>query len=98
MSGGSMEYLCMKVDEAEFEQDTALRKLFKAHLTLVAKALHDIEWEDSGDYGSGDADKAIIKVLNFKAKAGIQDLLKEDIKQILKLVDTLTDTLIEEEA
>lgn len=59
MSGGSMEYLCFKVESAEFERNTPLRTRFAEHLKLVGKALHDIEWVDSGDYGPGDEDDAI---------------------------------------
>ena len=59
MSGGSMEYLYSRVQTAHFAEDTPLRKAFRRHLILVAEALHDIEWVDSGDYGPGDEDAAI---------------------------------------
>lgn len=35
------------------------RRWFATHLRLVAEAMHDIEWVDSGDYGPGDEIKAI---------------------------------------
>jgi hypothetical protein len=55
MSGGSMNYLYLKLKyDATFSTDTPERKAFKAHLAKVAKALHDIEWVDSGDMGPGD--------------------------------------------
>lgn len=59
MSGGSMNYLSMLVERAEFHRDTVLRRAFSAHLEKVAAALHAIEWVDSGDSGPGDDDKAI---------------------------------------
>lgn len=49
MSGGSMDYLCYKVDDASFVENTPARKAFKRHLSKVAKALRAIEWNDSGD-------------------------------------------------
>jgi hypothetical protein len=60
MSGGSMNYIYSKLEyEANFRQDTPERRAFAKHLELVIKALHDIEWVDSGDYGPGDENKAI---------------------------------------
>lgn len=59
MSGGSMDYLYSKIDDVEFRCDTALRRAFRIHLKNVSKALHDIEWVDSCDYGPGDENEAI---------------------------------------
>ncbi len=60
MSGGSMNYIYSKLEyEANFRQDTPERRAFAKHLELVVKALHDIEWVDSGDYGPGDETAAI---------------------------------------
>jgi hypothetical protein len=60
MSGGSMNYLYSKVLHcADFPLDTPEREAFAKHLKLVAQALHDIEWVDSGDYGPGDENAAI---------------------------------------
>lgn len=60
MSGGSMNYLYSKLEyEATFRTDTPERHAFAAHLVKVAKALHDIEWVDSGDYVPGDENDAI---------------------------------------
>ncbi len=61
MSGGSMDYLCFTLDErAKFPCDSPERSAFRKHLDLVVKALHDIEWVDSGDYGKGDEIPAIM--------------------------------------
>jgi hypothetical protein len=60
MSGGSMNYLYSKLDyDATFSTNTPERIAFRKHLARVAKALHDIEWVDSGDYGPGDENEAI---------------------------------------
>ncbi len=60
MSGGSMNYLYSRIEmDATFEQNTPLRKAFAKHLEMVCKALHDIEWVDSCDYGPGDENEAI---------------------------------------
>lgn len=59
MSGGSMNYIYQRVGEIEFSAETAERRAFLDHLRLVATALHDIEWVDSGDYGPGDESEAI---------------------------------------
>jgi hypothetical protein len=60
MSGGSMNYLYSKLEyDATFNLDTPERRAFRKHLERVAKALHDIEWVDSGDYGLGEENEAI---------------------------------------
>ena len=60
MSGGSMNYLYSKLEyDATFSTHTPERVAFKRHLAKVAKALHDIEWVDSGDTGPGDENAAI---------------------------------------
>lgn len=67
MSGGFYEYADYKlrsfIGEFAAEANTPLRKAFLAHLIDVAEAIHAIEWVDSGDYGPGDEDEAIKKVL-----------------------------------
>jgi hypothetical protein len=57
MSGGSMDYLYIKVEEADFEESTPQRRAFREHLKAVAKALRAIEWNDSGD---GDDEENIL--------------------------------------
>ena len=59
MSGGSMGYLYSKLEDAHFPCHTPERRAFYKHLKLAAKALHDIEWVDSCDYGHGDENEAI---------------------------------------
>lgn len=77
MSGGSMNYLYSKVlHNADFPCDTPEREAFAKHLTLVAQALHDIEWVDSSDYMSGEENAAI--------RACLQMPLREAATQSLK--------------
>jgi hypothetical protein len=64
MSGGSMNYLYSQVEGVHFETNTSIRRAFMKHLELVAKALHDIEWVDSGDCSFGDEDEAILAVIS----------------------------------
>ena len=59
MSGGSMDYLYSRVVEANFDENTPERVAFAKHLIKFAKALHDIEWVDSCDYGPGDENESI---------------------------------------
>jgi len=70
MSGGSLDYVCYKVGDAadsiEARATTPLQKAFAAHLRDVSKALHDLEWVFSGDYGEGDETEALSKVVNKK--------------------------------
>lgn len=70
-----MDYLYYKVQDAAFRADTPQRRAFRVHLQLVAQALHDIEWVDSGDCSSGDENKAIMACLG--PNAVLEQLLKE---------------------
>lgn len=49
MSGGSMDYLYAKIEEATFRLNSPERIAMKKHLTKLARALRAIEWNDSGD-------------------------------------------------
>lgn len=79
MSGGSLDYFYFKVEwgiENVIQQinpgnpglfaNQELLLEFVKHLRLVSEALHDIEWETSGDYGEGDSLPAIRKVLGYE--------------------------------
>lgn len=64
MSGGSMNYLYSKIEcDGIFTQNTPERKALAKHLKKICRALHDIEWVDSGDYSEGDENEAIRKCL-----------------------------------
>lgn len=80
MSGGSWGYAYDGLDEVAERlsgSDDAERRALGTLLSRVAKALHDIEWVDSGDYGKGDELAAIRAALGDNADALI---LTEAIK------------------
>ncbi|HAM41672.1 MAG TPA: hypothetical protein DCP69_10135 [Candidatus Omnitrophica bacterium] len=56
MSGGSYDYAYSQVERFrdQFRQTSLERRAFARVLTQVAKAMHDIEWVDDGDYGEGE--------------------------------------------
>ena len=84
MSGGSMNYLYSKLDyDATFPTNTPERRAFRQHLVKVAKALHDIEWVDSGDYGTGDENAAI------RACLSSEQLLESVIEQAEEALQNL---------
>jgi hypothetical protein len=89
MSGGSMNYLFASVENAEFSENTVLRKAFKNHLNKVARALKAIEWNDSGDGDDFEDEliRACISQNEFKDKA-ISELkkLKKEITEYLEQI------------
>ncbi len=87
MSGGSMSYLHFRVREAEFLENTLLRKAFREHLNLVADAMHDIEWVDSGDCSPGTEEEAIRKCLsNISITKQVVKELKDTMRTARKLL------------
>jgi hypothetical protein len=66
MSGGSMDYLYLKVQDVakgmEQLSSSPHRQRFAKNLQLVAVALKDVEWYDSGDT-SEDAEFRSIKAV-----------------------------------
>lgn len=57
MSGGSLDYVYIRVAEAadtvERRATTPLHRAFSAHLRQVAEALREMEWVLSGDSAEG---------------------------------------------
>jgi len=92
MSGGSLDYVYVTVEEAANEINKSKnreRRVFAKLLFKVSKALHDIEWVDSGDYGEGEEIESMkacyvnekeetIKFMLEEAKA-----LKKELEEIL---------------
>lgn len=68
MSGGSLNYVYGRVEDAAMaikdRSSVPLHIAFSNHLIKVAKALHDIEWLLSGDYGDGQEEEAIRAVVS----------------------------------
>ena len=67
MSGGSYDYIWIKIDDIEIRNidNNPKRNKFQKLLKLVADAMHAIEWVDSGDYGEGAEEEYIDKVFEF---------------------------------
>ncbi len=88
MSGGSLNYAYRHIEELACELDsndkTVLQRAFAKHLYLVAKAAHDIEWVDSGDYGKGDDEKAIKAVLSINTENFQGAIIKSDVEQLIE--------------
>ena len=95
MSGGSMDYLTYKVDEAADQltnkNNTPLQRALGEHLRKVAKALHDVEWVWSGDYGRGDEEEAIRAVLGDATPERVMDVLQVDAAELIKQLQKLTE-------
>lgn len=79
MSGGSLNYISSRVEDAANEirsrlfyigncERRARYTAFAQHVELVAKALHDVEWVLSCDYGEEGADDAIAAVIDTKKR------------------------------
>ena len=86
MSGGSYDYAYRHVEEFARDRratDTPLRRAFRAHLVLVAKAMHDIEWVDSHNYVPGDEDEAIRAVLGANTDTAQMAELAADLRRLV---------------
>ena len=88
LSGGSMDYLYAKVESAEFLENTPERVAFRKHLNLVAKALKDIEWVDSGDRKRGDDTDAIMAcITKSEVLQSERERLEAAIKEAKELLE-----------
>lgn len=90
MSGGSLDYVYSKVDEAAGRilerARTPLEKAFARHLRLVAEASRSLEWEYSGD-GDSDCDKNIRAVVSrsdeLRAAIAAAEVARKDLTEVL---------------
>jgi hypothetical protein len=83
MSGGSWDYFTFKADEVAERlesEKSPLRRALGQHMRLIAKALYDIEWVDSGDKGEGDDIEAIKAVFEDTAEAKEMEVLLKDAR------------------
>lgn len=92
MSGGSMDHLYAKIDTATFRLSTTRRRAFKAHLQKVSEALRAIEWEDSGDSGEEETEKAIKAVLT---PGHVLEQLVSDANQVVADINDFLRTIEE---
>lgn len=78
MSGGSMNYLCYRVEEAaDAMGDRELTELVKD----IAELLHDREWYISGDYGEDTWEESVQKFKRKWFEQPRKDRLKALIEQ-----------------
>ena len=96
MSGGSWDYFYYRLEEVAerlVSEAHPLRKCFGHHLMKCAKALHAVEWSDSGDT-AGDA---WIKPVRDALGPGAPEKEAEEIKKGIKeLRDSLNELLKED--
>ena len=77
MSGGSMDYICFKLnDAADYIEDKEIKELTKD----LADLLHDLEWYESGDYGRDTYEKSLKE---FRKK-WFEDSRNDRLKRYLK--------------
>lgn len=77
MSGGSMNYICFKIEEAA---DYVTDKEIKDLLIDLAKLMHDLEWYESADYSREPYEKTLME---FKKK-WFGDNRNQRLKEYLK--------------
>lgn len=88
MSGGSMDYLYVRVTHAEFNTNSPERAAFREHLMLVSKALRSIEWNDSGD---GD-DQEVPNIMACISLSAVEnDMLRAENERLRAERDALRD-------
>lgn len=71
MSGGSWGYAYTKFEDVArrlLESKCPKRQALGELIGICSKAMHDIEWVDSSDFGEGDEIEAIKKVLSFNGR------------------------------
>jgi hypothetical protein len=80
MSGGSYDYASYKIDDWAMQvacSGEPLRVAFAKHLLAVSKAMHAIEWNDSGD-GAPNEDELIRACLAKDAELrAAEEMLRE---------------------
>lgn len=91
MSGGSMDYLCYKIEnQLSYIDDPEIKDL----MTDLAELMHDLEWWQSGDYSRDSYEETLSK---FKAKwfgDNRNERLKEYINTSLDGIKAEIDKLI----
>ena len=95
MSGGSLDYVYSKLDNAIYEMKkratTNLEYAFIQHLQDTAKALHDLEWYYSGDYSEEQAMESIRKVISKEDELKIMveraQNIRNELKELLEMIE-----------
>lgn len=93
MSGGSWDYFCFRCDDVAEKlcnDASPLRRAFGEHMKLIAHAMHEIEWVDSGDKSRPDDINAIREAMtSWKEKE--LSILIDDAKKVAKRITELTE-------
>ncbi len=81
MSGGSYDYFYTKLDDMadSIRLINPERKAFVKHLKKVVKALHDIEWVDSCDYG---VNAEIAAIMECVSEREVLDIAVAEAKKV----------------
>lgn len=91
MSGGSMDYLCYKLDEyADFFKDREIVELVKD----LSKVAHDCEWCIDGDIGPGTYKKTLVEFKEKWFNSSREERLKGLIEDIINKAKEECFTLI----
>lgn len=105
MSGGSWDYFSHRLEEVAIRlkcDKKPNRRALGNMLLKASKALHDIEWVDSDDYGPGDDDAAIMEALGSNASVLILEETIDKAKlahdELKVAIDKALKTLSEREA
>ena len=96
MSGGSWDYVYGKFEDVAdrlAEEKSPLRRALAKKVRLIAKAMHEIEWEDSGDTGDDASVTAIRKALN-NPQNEVLEILINDAKILIDDLQTQIDVVM----
>ena len=91
MSGGSWGYVYRRVEEVSetlLYSKCPYRKALGVHLSLIAEALHDIEWVDSADYSPGDEIESIKKVISM------EKVLEKSLIDAKKMIEEINEIIL----
>jgi 2-hydroxychromene-2-carboxylate isomerase len=94
MSGGSWDYLYERMEDAAgrlLSSDDNDRRAFGRLMRKCAKAMHDIEWVDSCDYGEGDELVAIRAALGANAPSLA---IHEAVTRAEEVMDKLSESIV----
>lgn len=93
MSGGSLNYAYSQVENIAYDllsrSETNLHRSLAAHLMKCAKALHDVEWVLSCDYGPGDEVDAIRAVISRSDEV---EQAKETARQLIAELNEIVES------
>lgn len=90
MSGGSLDYVCYKVEEAADRIKGDERPLYRAfgrHLDAVAKALYAVEWEYSRDTGRDSSVPDIQAAIGEGVKVRVLEEVLGEMRDVARKIE-----------